>query len=98
MAEGDMCGDIVAISDGSYATIKPSTSGIEWVIHNIYVPVGSVVEIYYTNGITDIKICTTSVSLCGYCFHCNALNTYLKITNISGENIVIGYDGTQTSE
>ena len=100
MAEGDMCSGSISLIDSAYTLIQPSVSGVEWIIHNIYVPQGSVVEIYhYYNDSTprEIELFTTSQSLCGYFFHCNN-DSCIKVVNVSGSTITVGFDGIQTSE
>ena len=100
MAEGDICSGSVTLIDGSYTLITPSVSGQEWIIHNIYIPQGSAVDIYHYNNngsIREIKIFSTTQSLCGYFFHCNEDNC-IKVVNNSGFTIYVGYDGILTSE
>lgn len=81
-----------SIANSGYLTIQ-ATSGEEWVIFNIYAPVGSATELYMTNGSNDIKIDSDNTG--GWrSFKYLITNTqYLKIKNVSGGAIYIGYDG-----
>lgn len=100
MAEGDMCSGSVQLIDDGYALIKSDTVGIEWVIHNIYIPQGSAIEIYHYYNSTpsqEILLFSTSNSLCGYFFHCSN-ESCIKVVNVSGSTIYVGYDGIETSE
>lgn len=100
MAEGDAYISSVTLLDDGYALLKSDTVGIEIVIHNIYVPQGYTVEVYHyynSSPAKEILLYTTSTSLCGYCFHAND-DGCIKVVNVSGSTIDVGFDGVETSE
>lgn len=80
-----------SIADTAYLTVQP-TSGTEWIIHNIYLPAGSSVELYRTDGSNDIKIDSGTDSWTGCVFHVTN-GIYFKVKNVSGGAIYLGYDG-----
>lgn len=97
MAVSDMAYNQVTLLNGQSMDIAPSTSGIEWVVHNIIIPFGSACELYKTDGSNDILIMNTSTSLLSYNFHCD-ISSYYKLTNISGSTIYASYDGVVMNE
>ena len=97
MAVSDMAYNQVTLLNGQSMDIVPSTSGIEWVIHNIIIPFGSACEFYHTDGVNDILIMNTSTSLLSYNFHCD-ISSYYKLTNVSGSTIYVSYDGVVMNE
>lgn len=84
-------GESTILASGS-VNLKPSTSTTEWAIHNIYVPVGALCELYRTDGSNSIKIMNLATSLLSYNFHCSS-TSYLSIKNNGTSSILIGYDG-----
>ena len=94
MALGSVISSQQSIEDAASLSIKPTT-GNEWVIHNIYVPNGSDVELYWTDGTNDTLQDTNDGAWLNYHFHVTA-GYYLKVKNVSGGAIYIGYDGIQT--
>jgi len=94
MALGSVVSTQQSIDHGASLSIKPSI-GNEWVIHNVYVPNGSQVELYWTDDINDTLQDTNDGAWLNYHFHVTASN-YLKVKNVSGGTIYIGYDGIQT--
>lgn len=93
MAVDDMVYGQDTVLDGNTMDIKPTNSGEEWVVHNIYVPPGCSVGVYSTGSIDDILIIQTPFSLIGqFNFHCNGTQ-YLKLQNDSGNTAVLGFDG-----
>lgn len=91
MATSDAIGNIQSIGAGSSLDVKP-TAPAEWIVHNIYVPEDQAAEIYFTDGTNTILIATISGSYLGYFFHATATR-YIKVKNISGSAMQIGYDG-----
>jgi len=81
-----------SVSPAASLTVRP-TSGIEWIIHNIYSADGYPIEVYITDGSNPIKIdVTTSGGLLGYAFHLT--NTvYMTIKNTDASSHYISYDG-----
>lgn len=92
MAISDMTYNQVAVLNGQSMDIKPSTSGIEWIIHNVIIPFGSACQLYQTDGTNSVLVMNTSMSLLSYNLHC-CTASYYKVTNISGSTIYLGYDG-----
>lgn len=91
---GDVKSDLQVIVNNQYLDIRPP-SGEEWVIHNIY-HAGDV-ELYFWSGTDSILIDSASGAgaWCAYFWH--VTNTvYLRVMNVSGGDIAIGYDGIQT--
>ena len=97
MTVSDMAYNQAAVLNGQSLSIVPSTSGIEWVVHNIIIPFGSACELYHTDGTNDILIMNTSTSLLSYNFHCN-ISSYYTLKNISGSTIYASYDGVVMNE
>jgi len=96
MAVGDVVANIVSVAAGGSIVIQPA-AGVEWLITNIYIPDGNTsLELYKTDGTTDIKILSLNGSLLNYNFYLT--NTYyLKIVNTDTANAYsVGYDGVQT--
>lgn len=96
MAQGAAVVNITAsVANGSSLDIQPST-GVEWVIHNLYW--GGAVELYWTDGTNTIKFDTDSSTggRLGTVFHCTH-STWVRIKNVSGGALSLGYDGVQTS-
>lgn len=80
--------------------IRPTTSGEEWTIHNIYVPFGKKIGLHRSSDPTGTILAITlgplPFSLTGqYNFHCT--NTqFLVLVNGEDEDIIVGYDGVVT--
>lgn len=94
MAVGDIVSDIVNVASGAYLDIQPS-AGIEWIIHNIYY--GNRVEISFYNGTIEVvfEVDSGPGSLRWEEFHCTN-GRRIRVKNVSGAAINIGYDGVQT--
>lgn len=97
MTVSDMAYGNASILPSQYMDIVPSTSGIEWMIHNIIIPFSYTCEIYQSNGTVDILVMTTSMSLLSYNLHCN-ISYYYRIKNISGTTINVSYNGLVMNE
>lgn len=91
MATSDAIGGISSVVAGGTLLIKP-TSPAEWIVHNIYVPEGKDAEIYFTDGTAEVLVANVSGSYLGYFFHATATR-YLKVKNLSGAAMQIGFDG-----
>lgn len=94
VALGSVVSSHQSINNGAYLNIKPSV-GDEWVIHNIYVPNGKNVELYWSDGTNESLQDTNDGAWLNYHFHVTA-SYYLRVKNVSGSSIYIGYDGIQT--
>lgn len=92
MAVGDTVTVIpTSVSAGSSLTIQPG-SGVEWIVHNIYVPSSATIEIYRTDGSNPILVDGNTGGYLGYWFHLTNTN-YMTIKNTTGGAIYISYDG-----
>lgn len=94
MAVGDATTGLSSIANNAYLDIQAGI-GVEWIIHNIYYP--DAVEIYLTDGTNEIKFDfdTSSGARLGYVFHVTN-GHYLRVKNVSGATMYIGYDGVVT--
>lgn len=94
MASGDAVGSIENINDDAAITIKPG-AGIEWIVHNLFVPDGSPtnsVQVHVVDGSGSMLIGEISSSMLQMTFHIS--NTqWLTMTNKTGGTILLGYDG-----
>lgn len=81
-----------SVADGAYLDLIPSG---EAVIHNIYVPMGSAVEYYWSDGSNNIKFDSDTVGRDNQQYHCSSAG-YIRVKNISGGAIYIGADGMGT--
>jgi hypothetical protein len=89
-------GDAVVIAstsviDDAFLTIQPA-SGVEWIIHNIYIPPTAAVELYATDGTNDILMDLNQGGYMGYFFHLTNAQ-YMKVKNVSGGTVYMKYDG-----
>jgi len=94
MAVGDVVSDIQSIAAGAFLAIQPS-SGVEWVIHNIYHE--HHVELYFYDGTNSLLFDSEAGGgvHAKYAFHCT--NTrYIRVKNTNTSARLIGYDGVQT--
>lgn len=95
MAVGDVASVVPqALANDATYSITPS-AGVEWVVHNVYSPTGSAVELYWSDGVNDIKVDANTGGWLGYFFHVTSAR-YLKIKNVSGVQIYVAFDGIQT--
>jgi hypothetical protein len=81
--------------------IRPTTAGEEWTIHNIYVPFGKKVSLYWSNDPTGVdkgvNIGPIPYSLLGqYNFHCTNTD-FLILVNGEATETKVGYDGVVTN-
>lgn len=88
------------VSTGSLLIIRPTTSGEEWTIHNIYVPFGKKIGLHRSNDPTGVNLGISMgqipFSLTGqYNFHCTN-DEFLILVNGESTSITVGYDGIVT--
>ncbi len=88
-----MCSQ-TSLTTGTSLEIRPAGS-YESIIHNLYVPDGYNVELYRSNGSVDILLTTLTGSWFAYYWHCTN-GSFLKLKNVSGSTISVGYDGIYT--
>jgi hypothetical protein len=94
MAVGDVVSGLSSVASGAYLDLRPS-AGVEWVLHNVYY--GGRVEISFYDGSNEVvfEVDSGPGSLRWEEFHCtNSLR--IRVKNVSGGAIYIGYDGVQT--
>lgn len=84
----------VSTADTSNLDLQPS-AGVEVVVHNIYLPEGTKVELYYYDGSDTIKHLTTYTSLYNVQFHCTN-SVYIRVKNVSGAAAILAADGMTT--
>lgn len=94
-AAGDVVTGISSIAANAVLDIKPS-SGVEWVIHNIYYNQGTV-EFYKTDGTNLLKFDSdpSAGARLGAVFHCTNAQ-WIQVKNTAATATIIGYDGIQT--
>lgn len=93
MAVSDMVYGSGLKNNGQKLDITPSTSGVEWVIHNIYIPLGSTCAVYrYIDGTNDILMHNISYSIGNLDYHCNN-SSFIYVKNNGSSTVCIGYDG-----
>ena len=92
MSSGDAVRSIAQVTAGNYALVQPS-AGIEWIIHNLFIPDGVAgIEVDAWDGTLSILLGTFSGPLL-YCnFHCTNTD-YIRIKNTTAGTINLGYDG-----
>lgn len=94
MARGDVTAALDEIADTADLTIRPS-SGVEWVIHNLYF--GATCDVKITNGTDEITIEAPGGGGLRVNRNHHLTNSfYMVITNTSGDDAVFGYDGIVT--
>ncbi len=95
MAKGDVCSDLQSIATTAYLDIRPPSSSVEWVIHNIYHE--DRVELYFYDGTNEIKFDVDYGPgvWAWYEFHCGYTRR-IRVKNIAGSSKLIGYDGIVT--
>ncbi len=87
------------VANGGYLTIRPD-SGKEAVVHNIYADDNGdvdIIELYRSDGTNDILVGTFKGSYVTCYFHVSN-GYYMKVKNVSGISIPLGYDGVYTVE
>jgi hypothetical protein len=92
MTLGDMVTGQTTLLSGQSMVINPSSSAVEWAIHNIYIPLGATCEVYKTNGSLYTKFIVASTSLLSYNFHCNS-ESYITVKNTRPDPIEVAFDG-----
>lgn len=98
MAAGDVAAGTASVAASGTYDIKPS-SGVEWVLHNVYYYAATVnVKLSMTDGtnVVDFDSDTSQGGRLGMAIH--VTNAYwLRVTNLnSGAAVLIAYDGVQT--
>lgn len=91
MALGQMVGIITEVPAGGFLDIRPS-AGVEYVIHNIAVPDGTMFELYYSDGVNNIKVDSGAASIVDVHYHASN-SIYYRVKNTSSSSAAIGYDG-----
>lgn len=84
----------VSTADAAHLDLQPS-AGVEVVVHNVYLPEGTKVELYYYDGTDTIKHLTTYTSLYNVQFHCTN-SVYIRVKNVSGASAILAADGMTT--
>ena len=83
-----------SVANTAFLAFQPA-AGTEIVLHNVYVPSGQAVELYWSDGTNDILIDSGTESYNAFQFHCT--NTvYVRVKNVSGGSIRLGGDGMYT--
>lgn len=82
--------------------IRPTVSGEEWTIHNVYVPFGRKFNLYWCDDPTGVSKGVlwgpVNMSLSGqYNFHCTT-SEFLLLENTDTEALDVGYDGVVTNQ
>ncbi len=97
MAAGDVFQEgPTSISDAGFLDIQPGAS-IEWVIHNVYVPLDIDVEFEYFDGTNIIKFDEDAVDGTRFVVNWHVTNgTRVRIKNVSGGAAFIAADGIVT--
>lgn len=83
-----------SVNNNAFLAFQPTTG--ELVLHNVYVPLGSAIELYWSDGTNDILIDTGVQSYNDFHFHCTNL-VYVRVKNVSGGSIRLGGDGMYTA-
>lgn len=97
MAVGDAVTAVTSVASGAYLTIQPG-SGVEWVIHNLSVPLGTSAELYKYDGSNEILIDSNlSGGWSGEFFHLTN-SIYYRVKNTSVSTAYLGYDGIISKE
>lgn len=95
MAAGDAyIASPVSTADAAHLDLQPS-AGVEVVVHNVYVPEGTAIELYYYDGADTIKHFSTNTSLYNVQFHCTN-SVYIRVKNVSGSAAILAADGMTT--
>lgn len=95
MTVGDVVSGHISIIAGGTEIVQPA-SGVEFVIHNVYVPRGSNVLVYKTDGITDVLIEQLSSPMLSFNVHVTN-DVFVKIVNGDDVNsVLVSYDGIVT--
>lgn len=97
MAVGDTVTVVpTSVSAAASLTIQPA-SGVEWIIHNLYVPSTATIELYRTDGTNPILVDSNAGGYLGYFFHLTNAN-YMTIKNTTAGAIYMSYDGIVSKE
>lgn len=82
------------MANAAHMDLQPGSS-VEVVIHNIYVPEGTAIEVYYYDGSDTILHMSTYTSLYNLQFHCTN-GVYIRVKNVSGSSAIMAADGMTT--
>ena len=97
MAAGDFLGtyavDPTSVSDGSFLDLVADT-GEEIIVHNIYVPEGTAVELYWHGPSGDIKFDSDTQGFASFQFH-GTETIYVRVKNVSGSSADLAADGVR---
>lgn len=93
MAINDVVSDTQSIADTAYLTIQPGV-GVEWSIHNI--DFAGAVQISKYDGTDEVVFRIETAAGEYACVRHVTNGQYLRVKNVSGGTLVIGYDGVQT--
>lgn len=91
---GITVGNTVQVASGSSVNIRPLTDE-EWVIHNIYIPLGQTVELYRWNntGTTPEILMHRLTNTTSFQSYHATINDFFILKNVSGNTIWVSYDG-----
>lgn len=97
MATGDVFQEgPTSIADAGFLDIQPAAS-VEWVIHNVYVPLDVDVEFYYYDGTNSILFDSDAVDGTRYMLNLHVTNgTRVRVKNVSGASAYLAADGIVT--
>ncbi len=97
MAAGDVFQEgPTSIADDGFLDIQPGAS-IEWVIHNVYVPLGIAVEFEYFDGTNLIKFDEDTSDGTRFMVNWHATNgSRVRVKNVSGGAAFLAADGIVT--
>lgn len=91
----DMVGELVEIAAGNTYEIRPTISGEQWTIHNLYIKPGDSVEVRKVtpSDADGVLFQPTTFGLYGqFNFHCRE-DLYLTVRNVTASAIKISFDG-----
>ncbi len=98
MAAGDVFQEgPTSTNNDAFLDIQPAGT-IEWVIHNVYVPLGVDVEFEYYDGSILIKFDEDAVDGTRFMVNWHVTNgTRVRIKNVSGSAAILAADGIITA-
>lgn len=85
-----------SIANGSFMDLQPG-SGVEVVIHDIYVPNGTAYEVYYSDGTNNILYLSMPAGGGSLNLQAHCSNTYyVRVKNVSGSAAYMSASGMTT--